>query len=69
MDMFRDRFVQVPYGRSDVICGIYSSNNGEVNMSCIDTADIGLTLIFVFATIGFTKAMKDLFIACCCKRY
>ena len=68
MEMFNDRFVQVPYGRGDLICSIYSSKNGVVDMTCIDTADVALTLVFIFATLGFTTAIKDLFTACCCRR-
>lgn len=63
------RFVEIPYGRGDVMCGTYSSiNTGETNALCLDTADIGLAMIFTFAIFGFTDFTKKVFSFCFCRR-
>ena len=64
---FLDRTVNVPYGRGEVLCYVLSDKS-DIIMNCIDTADAGLVLVFIFATIGVVKTLKELFAACCLKR-
>ena len=64
---FLERTVTVPYGRGEVLCYVLSDKS-DIIIKCLDTADAGLVLVFVFATIGVIKTLKELFVACCLRR-
>jgi hypothetical protein len=61
------RFVEIPYGRSDVLCSVYVANDGITNSACIDMADVFLIMFFTSAIFGISQMMIMAARACCKK--
>jgi hypothetical protein len=68
MDSFVNNYVLIPYGRSDVICGVYAEKYGKTDLVCVDTADVALIATMVLATYGFVVIMGNLISFCFCKK-